>query len=301
MAAPRKPFNRAWRRHWIIHPLHGGAVYAVFAAIRLIPVDTASAIGAWLGRRLGPLVRRPNRRALANLALAFPDLSEADRRGILLDMWGHLGRVAAEYPHLVRLAKSDRIEVAGYDLGHRLLTSGKPVIFFSGHIGHWEVGPVLGARFGIRTKAVYRPPNNRFVDRMTRRIREQCGLDLLVRGAESVQAVIGALRDGSNLALLVDQKRSYGIPVPFFGRPALTGTVLAQLALRIDCEIVPIRVERTDGARFRVTCCEPIAVDRSADRSTETLRIMTAVNGELEAWIRERPEQWLWPHRRWDP
>ena len=27
--------------------------------------------------------------------------------------------------------------------------------------------------------------------------------------------------------------------------------------------------------------------------------MMAAVNATLEGWIRERPEQWFWLHRRW--
>ena len=161
----------------------------------------------------------------------------------------------------------------------------------------------------MRTKAIYRPPNNRFVDRMVRRIREDCGLDLLVRGRDSVKASIGALRGGGRLAMLIDQRRSYGMPVPFFGQDAMTGTILAQLALRIDCDVVPIRVERLGRARFRLTVCEPLEIDRAAAeaaasdpdaRDAMILDIMTRANAIVEDWVRERPEQWLWPHRRWD-
>ncbi len=291
--------NTAWREYWLWHPLQGAVVWAVFRLIALLPVDRASAVGGWLGRRLGPLVRTPNRRARHNLAIAFPDLGEAGREAILGDMWEHLGRVVAEYPHLERIRDTRRVEIVGAERLVDIYQKGKPIIFFGAHVGHWELGPVVGARFGVQSTAIYRPPNNRFVDRMTRRIRERCGLRLLARGTESTRVALAELERGGNLAILVDQRRAYGIPVPFFGRDTMTGPILAQLALRFDCHAMPVRVERLQGPTYRVTCYPPLEMPRSGDRQADVLAVMTRVNAIVESWIRERPAQWLWPHRRW--
>ncbi|MCA8930907.1 MAG: lauroyl acyltransferase [Rhodospirillaceae bacterium] len=301
MAARRRPFlSAAWRRYWLWHPLIGGAIHTVFFLVRLLPVDRASDLGAWGGRRVGRLARTASARARANLAIAFPEKTVAERERILSDMWAHLGRIGTEYPHLTRLAQSDRIEIGNVEIAEAVLMQPLPIVFFSGHTGHWEVGPALGARHNLRVKAIYRPPNNRFVDRIIREIREACGVDLVVRGAESVQTVLGEVRAGGRIAMLVDQKRAYGVPVPLFGKPALTGTVLAQIATRIDCLVVPVRVERLERARFRVTCEPPLEIPQEGSREERVQELMGQVNGCIERWVRARPEQWLWPHRRWD-
>jgi Kdo2-lipid IVA lauroyltransferase/acyltransferase len=90
-----------------------------------------------------------------------------------------------------------------------------------------------------------------------------------------------------------------GIPVPFFGRPAMTTSALGFLALRFDCDVIPLRVERLAGARFRVTVFPPIALAHSGERHADAAALMGQVNAILETWIRDRPEQWLWVHRRW--
>jgi len=90
-----------------------------------------------------------------------------------------------------------------------------------------------------------------------------------------------------------------GIPVPFFGRPAMTAPALAVLALRFDCDVLPLRVERLDGARFRVTVFPPLRLPRSGKPHADAAALMAQVNATLEAWIRDRPEQWLWLHQRW--
>ena len=111
--------------------------------------------------------------------------------------------------------------------------------------------------------------------------------------------LIKALRRGEHLGMLVDQKLNEGIPVPFFGRDAMTAPALAQLARRFACPVAPVRVERLEGAHFRLTVYPPLTLAESGDREADTAAAMGQVNAIIEGWIRDRPEQWLWLHRRW--
>ena len=99
--------------------------------------------------------------------------------------------------------------------------------------------------------------------------------------------------------MLVDQKMNDGIAVPFFGRAAMTAPALAQLGLRYRCPVVPVRLERLAGCRFRVTIHPPLSFPDTGDQAADVRTTMTAVNALLEGWIRAGPEQWLWLHRRW--
>jgi KDO2-lipid IV(A) lauroyltransferase len=90
-----------------------------------------------------------------------------------------------------------------------------------------------------------------------------------------------------------------GIAVPFFGRDAMTAPALARLALRFRCPTVPVRLERLGGARFRLTFYTPLAIAPSGDRDADTTALTARATRIIEDWIRERPEQWLWLHRRW--
>jgi Kdo2-lipid IVA lauroyltransferase/acyltransferase len=110
---------------------------------------------------------------------------------------------------------------------------------------------------------------------------------------------LAALRDGRALCMLVDQKMNDGIPVPFFGRDAMTAPALAMLALRHDCAVVPIRMQRIHGAHFRLITEPPLPLPRSGDKEADRRALMVEVNATVERWVRERPEQWLWLHRRW--
>jgi Kdo2-lipid IVA lauroyltransferase/acyltransferase len=90
-----------------------------------------------------------------------------------------------------------------------------------------------------------------------------------------------------------------GIPVPFFGRTAMTTSALAVLALRFNCDVLPACVERLAGARFRLTVFPPLPLSRSGDHHTDVAALMARVNQTVENWIRKRPEEWFWLHRRW--
>lgn len=98
---------------------------------------------------------------------------------------------------------------------------------------------------------------------------------------------------------MVDQKLNNGIAVPFFGRDAMTAPALAQFALKYDCPVIPVRVERLSDANFRMTFYPALTIIPTEDREADVLRIMTEVNAIMEGWIRERPAQWLWLHKRW--
>ena len=99
--------------------------------------------------------------------------------------------------------------------------------------------------------------------------------------------------------MLMDQKMNDGIEARFFGRPAMTAPALAALALRLRCPVVPAHVERLGPARFRLVCDPPLPLPGTGNRAADVLVLTQMVNDRLEQWIRARPGEWLWLHRRW--
>jgi KDO2-lipid IV(A) lauroyltransferase len=278
------------------------AAIAAFAGgvLRLMPLDWASALGGALARWIGPRLG-VTKRARANLREALPELGEAARDAVIRGMWDNLGRVTFEYPHLRRIevfAPGGRVETRGLEHLDRAIAAKRSVIMFSGHLGNWEIAALAGGQYGIDVAQIYRAANNPIIDRMVARLRGNQG-ELIPKGAVASRRAVAALRRRGHLSLLADQKLNDGIPVPFFGRDAMTAPALAVLALRFDCDVLPVRVERLQGARFRLTVYPSLAMPRSGDRDADVAALMLDVNRTLEAWIRERPEQWFWLHRRW--
>ena len=285
--------------------LEAGAARAALAVLRRLGPVRASNLGGALCRAFGPMLP-VSRVADANLRLAMPELDRVARRRIVRGVWENLGRTIGEFPHIAGLRKDTPSgpgwEIVGEDILLAQAARGGPAIFASGHIGNWEVLPPAVAHFGIRFSSMYRAAANPLVDAMVRDLRDQAmGTDsqLFAKGARGARPALMHVSHGGYLGLLVDQKMNDGIEARFFGLPAMTAPALAAIALRYRAPVIPGHVERIGPARFRLVCEPPLTLPDTGDRHRDQATLTQAMNDMLERWIRERPESWLWLHRRW--
>jgi KDO2-lipid IV(A) lauroyltransferase len=286
------------------HPLHraqAAGARLLYGLVRLLPFETASDLGGWLARTLGPRLSISDR-ARRNLRRAFPEKDAAEIEAIVRGMWDNLGRTAFEYAHLDKFRFFDpadgRIEVIGAENIDLVRDDGKAGIFFSGHLANWELMGLCAAARGLPVHLVYRAPNNPHMDWLFA-LRRSGNAELVPKGPAGARRTIELLKRGGHLGMLVDQKMNDGIPVPFFGRDAMTAPALAQFVLKLGIPAVPARVERLGGPRFRITVHPPLQPAHTGDHHADMAALMGQVNALLEAWIRERPDQWFWLHRRW--
>ena len=162
---------------------------------RMLGPETASGLGGWIGRNIFSLLP-PDRIARANLAAAFPEMSADERNRIRRTMWDNLGRVVGEYPHLARFSPKGDDPRITYSLPPGMSLEdlkSKPVIFLSGHLGNWEMLPILAGQLGFDGAAVVRPPNNPYVAAWVARQRRINGPDTMI--AKHNAAVTGYQHD----------------------------------------------------------------------------------------------------------
>ena len=281
-------------RQIFIWPIEAAIVFVMYFAARLLPVPAASWILGAFMRLLGPMTPW-HKRARLNLIAAMPDLEKTDQDKILTAMWWNIGRVIGEYPHIAALTRKDRVEFVGRE-NLRGLTSGGFLI--GAHIGNWEIGPYAAITANQPVAAIYRPLNNPLLAGLLERRQANYGGDIYRKGREAALGMVSALRKGQFMCLLVDQKLREGMVVPFFGRDATTSISYIKLAVRKKVPVMYMHTERLAGCRFRVTISPPISLPDVEDDAS-ILELATEINGTLEQWIRQRPEQWFWPHRRW--
>jgi Kdo2-lipid IVA lauroyltransferase/acyltransferase len=286
---------------YISHPLQALAALIFFTAFRLLPLGVASAIGGGVGRAIGPKLS-VTRRARRNISRAFPEKTETEIGEIVSGLWDNLGRLAGEYPHLAKIDVYDPsgpVEVVGAEYVDQLRDDGKAGIFVSAHIGNWEIVPLCGSQRGLPIDRVYRAANNRLVEWLYRQGRAATEGALIPKGPQGARLLLKSLRDGQHLGVLMDQKMNDGIPVPFFGRDAMTAPAIAELALRFECPVVPVHIERLGGPKFRIILEPPLDIEVSGNRQADVQALMVQINSKIESWVRARPEQWLWLHNRW--
>ncbi len=276
------------------HLIEAAALIAVFSLFRLLPLDAASWLGGWLARYIGPFMKA-HKTAVQNLAMVFPEKSDAERKAIVRDMWDNLGRTAAEFPWVASDTLYQRIHISGSE---HFQPPGEPVLFVSGHIGNWEASYTVVHRHGIPIALAYRQANNPYADKIICGLRARQSSGQFPKGQAGAVRLIRALKNGQSLAMLIDQKMNDGIPIPFFGREAMTAPAVAQFSLRYNMPIFMVRVVRTKGAHFNWTMV-PLVYEKTGEVERDVHAIMTAINATFESWIREYPAQWFWVHKRW--
>jgi KDO2-lipid IV(A) lauroyltransferase len=287
---------------WPLWLIEAAPFFLLMGIFRLIGVDAASATGGFLARNLAPL-SPAHGTARRNMARAMPNLSEAEVAKALNGMWDNLGRTFGEYPHFRRFTgfPNPRVEVLHADRAFAARDTGKGIVFVSGHFANWELMALTAFQAGFEGAEVYRPINNPIVNAWIVGQRRRYVTPVQVsKTGEGARTLLRVLKTGKMLAMLVDQKHREGVPVPFFGRDAMTVPGPAVLALRTSSTVLPVRMERTNGARFRMVVDPAIEMPRSGDTATDVMAGLNAINRWLEDAIRANPSMWLWAHDRWD-
>ncbi len=284
---------------------------SVVWCIRLVSLDTGVRLSARLWRSLAPLIsRKRHRRALDNVAIAFPDLAVQERERIVMAHWENLGRVMAETMQLDRIiAEPERIEIESAHVFARYIDKLGPVIGISLHLGNWELAVWPMTRSGKRPAAIYRSVNNPYVDQFLRAQRADIyPSGLFGRGKvegdhgdnqRTARLITDFVRKGGQLGMVCDLYDRTGIPVPFFGRDARTQAIGAMIARRVGARVWLARCVRVGTeSRFRVLM-EELRVPRTANQSQDVRDTMVEMQKTFEKWVREHPEQWMWSNRRW--
>lgn len=287
-------------RQDLIWRLEAAAFAGFIALMRLIGLEAASNFGGWVLRTLGPLVGT-HKVVMRNLRIAFPEMSEDDRRRLAVEQWEQTGRTFAETTVMDRLTPSSgRIDIVGADRLEAIRASGEPVVFVSGHMANIETMAAVLVSSGIPVQVTYRAANNPYVDAQIIAARARYGVKLFApKGGDGARELLAGMARGESVALMNDQKFSEGPEVVFFGQPVNAAPGPSRLALRFGTVLQPMSVVRLPGVRFRVTAHEPIALQNTGDRAGDIARGVQAVTTFIEERVREHPVDWFWVHKRW--
>ncbi|MGA6935904.1 MAG: lipid A biosynthesis lauroyl acyltransferase [Pseudolabrys sp.] len=287
--------------------LVGAFAIGVLKMVRAVDPDKMADFTGWMMSRIGPLLPE-SRIGRANLAVAFPEKSQAEIDTILRGCWDNLGRMGAEFAHLDRLWSYDReqptrsrIDLAQPDIErfHKLLDDGKPALIFAAHLANWELPAICAATYNLDSAVLYRRPNISRIDRWLTETRTAHMGELISTDLDAPMKIADALQRGAHVGILVDQYYSRGVPVAFFGRQTLANPLLARLAQHFDCPIHGTRIIRLENHRFRAELTDEIKPARDANGKIDIAGTMQIITSVVEQWIRQCPEQWLWMHRRW--
>ncbi len=290
--------TREARQRW-----EARAASLVGRTLRLLPRRTALRAGRSLGRLLSDLDPKHTRLALENLRRALPHWDEIRLRRTARAVYAHFGEVLFDILWMHGRARQELlpiVEFRGFEHVEAARAAKRGILFVTAHFGNWEFHALAHSLVREPIGVVARPLDNPELDRSLCDFRAETG-NVVIYKRRALQQVMRMLREDRAVALLIDQnvQEDDGIFVDFFGRPAATTTVAAAVALKTGCALVPVHCELRPDGTYRASYEPAVALAPSGDRRQDIARLTQQLTTRIESWVRGRPEQWLWIHRRW--
>ncbi len=267
-------------------------VYVIIQNIfKLFSFNTTSSVGGFLIKNLGRLSKYRNI-IFNNVSLLGLDTAKITNNNL-----EQTGRVFFEFFNLNKF-NWDNIKVQNNDFLELIRNHNGSKIFISAHIGNWEITRNYLLKEGFILHSVYRQANNKMIDKYIQKKREKKNAFFYKKGSDSAKNMIKVLKDGGDLALLVDQRDSSGTLINFFNKKVYASDGFASLALKYKTMICPVHSIRNKDGSFRFIFDKPLKFENFKDLRSKDL-VQKIYAEYYEEWIKKNPEQWLWAHERW--
>ena len=274
-------------------------IILLFLIYKILGLKISTKLSGKIFVFFGPFFRSRNL-IISNLSKAFPKLSLDEKKVILKNMWFNYGKILAEYTFIKNFRESkefeDKIIIENRNILEKIKNSSKPVVFVSGHFNNFELMAMYIEKLGIDLAAVYRPLNNHFLNSIMEKIRvKHICKKQIKKGIAGTKELLKNFKNGTSIALMIDQRVTEGIMCEFFGQMARTSTIPAQFVKKFDANIVPVYIERTKRDDFKIRFDEILRFEEKESIYSITLKL----NRILEKMIIQNPDQWIWTHNRW--
>ncbi|SHL64594.1 KDO2-lipid IV(A) lauroyltransferase [Roseovarius marisflavi] len=274
----------------------GMVMYGPIALAKLLPYRLRIPFLGWLTARLVAPVAGYDTRVRDNLAHVLPDLPKTEVCRLMRAVPDNAGRNMAELfstAEFIARTRKSRVYGPGLKAIRAARADGRPIIFVTGHFGSFNAARIAMIEQGFKMGVFYRPMANKWFN--TRYIAAMGALSqpMFEQGRRGMMQMVKHLRDGGALAILTDLNAHDGVPLNFFGKPALSSPATAELALKFNAPLVPTwGIRKENGLDFQILIDEPVA-------HSDPITMTQTVNDRLEHQVRERMDQWFWIHRRW--
>ncbi len=288
--------------NWIRYTLEFLALVLFTVLMTILPWGIVWRFGRGLGYFLGRWIPIRKEVVRKNLERAFPELDTQQIDQLVHGVFGHWGESFISAMKLWTLSDAKilrLVEGQGFpEFIRQRNHNQRPLLFFTGHFGSWEMaGRYIGLVAG-QTSAIYRIQRNPLADSFLSWLRQRRRM-VLVDSWSSMSNFIKALKEVGNMCIVGDQyKGRQGVTVDFFGLPSPSPKGVAVLAQRTPADVVFLTMPVKRGRCFMRW--EIVPLDRPDKLDEQWIRNTVAVlMHHLETAIRENPEQYFWFHKRW--
>lgn len=237
-----------------------------------------------------------------NLALVFPEKTQKERDLIAKNFFKHLSDLIVETIKSFTISEKEireRFVVTNANILTQYYNNNRSILLMAGHYGNWEWTGILNKLMQHQAHAVYKPMESQQFDALVKTTREHFG-GTIVSNKKIVSVLFRKHKMGEKTLtyILSDQTPKLGnfkyhdaflgIDVPMF-----TGT--EELAKRLDFAVLYLKVEKVKRGMYQATFI-PLTDNPQEYPDFQITRMFFDA---LETQIREKPEYYLWSHKRW--
>tara|TARA_Y100000591_G_C21813653_1_gene689378 strand:- start:326 stop:1180 length:855 start_codon:yes stop_codon:yes gene_type:complete len=279
-----------------IYFLQSIIIYLFFIIAKVIGINLGRKFFSFIFSKIGPFFK--SRKIVnENLQIFNKTINEKQRKLITSNMWKNYGMTFVEYVFLKHFRKNSyHIKISGDEHLEKIIKNQKQAIFISGHFSNFELMSMEITKKNINLATIYRPLNNYFLNPFMEYLRRKyvCN-NQIKKGINGVRDAIGFIKKNYSLALMIDQRVSEGEKIPFFGKPAYTSTLPAQLSLKFNLPIIPVFIERDENNCFKLKFLKEINPRDFNDK----IKLSIKLNQIIEQLVLKNPNEWIWTHNRW--
>ena len=240
---------------------------------------------------------------LHNLIRSFPEKSPPEITRIAKNVYLNLGTAAAEFfeiPYLTEENMSEWVKLEGLENYTKALSKKKGILFYTGHLGNWELGGACLGLHSLHVNVIYRALDNPVLEDFVAWFRTHTGHKVIPKGG-AARKIIKLLKKNEMIGILIDQNVSWreGVFVDFFGRPASTTTGLAALALQTEAAVIPVFIIRLEDGTYKIIIYKEVKITKTDDYEADLFENTQRFTNIVEDIVRKYPDQYFWLHQRW--
>ena len=248
------------------------------------------------------LVRYRRKVVALNLKNAFPEKSERERLDIEKKFYRHFCDLIVEILKLTHMSNEQLLKrnpLTNQELLDRLYDEGRDAVTIMSHYGNWEWTNIIPNYTKLRVVGIYKPLQNKYFDRFMLNLRQRNDGDAVAM-SNIIREVIKN-RNISRRALYgfaSDQTPARGeihFRTQFLNQDTPVFLGAEKIAAKYDMAVLFLNMQKVKRGQYNMTM--ELLFEHTADLP-EHLITETHVK-RLEEIIRERPEFWMWSHRRW--
>lgn len=276
--------------------------YGINWIITLLPLPVLYIFSDFLYLVLYYVVSYRRNVVATNLKNSFPEKTDKELKIIEKKFYRHLSDILVETfksTHMTRANQKKRFTYSNLEIIDKLREEKRDIIAIMGHYNNWEWPTLLPYYLKYKTIIIYKPLQNKYFNRFINNHRSEHGI-VLTPTSQVIREIINYRKKDINTVsvFISDQIPSKGdikYWTTFLNQDTAVFTGAGKIASKYDMAIVFFHVQKVKRGYYNLNI--ELLFDHTEGLSEEVITEKHV--RRLEEIIKEKPEYWIWSHRRW--